>query len=114
MRTFFDEGVAKREAVLEFKECVVLFFEVKHTVPSLRSLAMFARLISILSLFVSSACFAEAAKRPNILFCFADDWGRYASCYKGLDGRPNLNDVVKTPNIDRIAGRGVVFTNAFV
>ena len=20
-------------------------------------------------------------KRPNILFCFADDWGRYASVY---------------------------------
>ena len=24
---------------------------------------------------------ASAAERPNILFCFADDWGRYASAY---------------------------------
>lgn len=54
------------------------------------------------------------AKRPNILFVFADDWGRYASCYKGLDGRPTLNDVVLTPNIDRIARDGVLFRNAFV
>ena len=52
--------------------------------------------------------------RPNILFVFADDWGRYASCYKGLDGRPTLNDVIKTPNVDRVAREGVLFRNAFV
>ena len=28
-----------------------------------------------------------AAPRWNILFIFADDWGRYASAYAGLDGR---------------------------
>jgi N-sulfoglucosamine sulfohydrolase len=57
-----------------------------------------------------------AAKPPrwNILFVFADDWGRYASCYAGLDGRPSLNDVVRTPHIDRLAREGVVFRNAFV
>lgn len=54
------------------------------------------------------------ARRPNILFVFADDWGRYASCYKGLDGRTTLNDVVQTPNVDRIAKEGVLFRNAFV
>ena len=52
--------------------------------------------------------------RWNILFVFADDWGRYASCYAGLDGRPSLNDVVRTPHIDRLASEGVVFRNAFV
>jgi arylsulfatase A-like enzyme len=50
----------------------------------------------------------------NILFCFADDWGRYAGCYAGLDGRATLSDVVKTPNIDRIAREGVLFKHAFV
>lgn len=53
-------------------------------------------------------------QRPNILFCFADDWGRYAGAYSGLDGRPTISDVVKTPNIDRIAREGVLFRNAFV
>jgi len=53
-------------------------------------------------------------KRPNILFVFADDWGRYASCYKGLDGRSTLNDIVQTPNVDRVAKDGVLFRNAFV
>lgn len=52
--------------------------------------------------------------RPNILFLFADDWGRYAGCYSGLDGRPGISDVVKTPNIDRVARAGVIFRNAFV
>lgn len=55
-----------------------------------------------------------ADQRWNILFLFADDWGRYASSYQGLDGRPTLNDVVRTPNIDRVARNGVLFRNAFV
>lgn len=55
----------------------------------------------------------EAGPRWNILFCFADDWGRYASCYADPD-RPSPNDVVRTPHIDRIAREGVRFRNAFV
>ena len=60
------------------------------------------------------ASHAVAAERPNILFCFADDWGRYASCYAALDTKPTANSVVKTPNIDSVAARGVMFRNAFV
>ena len=59
-------------------------------------------------------CEAAKAKRPNILFAFADDWGRYASAYQGLDGRPTANDVISTPNFDRVAKNGVLFKNAFV
>ena len=58
---------------------------------------------------------AEApSPRLNILFIFADDWGRYASAYRGLDGRPTINDVIQTPYVDRVAREGVVFKNAFV
>ncbi|MDB4637621.1 MAG: sulfatase [Planctomycetaceae bacterium] len=63
-------------------------------------------------LFVPIALSADDA-RPNILFFFADDWGRYASVYSDPD-IPSLNDVIKTPNIDRIANEGVRFQNAFV
>jgi N-sulfoglucosamine sulfohydrolase len=64
---------------------------------------------------VAPALAAEAPRpRPNILFCFADDWGRYAGAYAGLDGRPSANDVVRTPNLDRLAREGVLFKNAFV
>lgn len=56
---------------------------------------------------------ALAEERPNIVFAFADDWGRYASAYAELEpGGPN--DLVQTPNFDRIASEGVLFRNAFV
>ncbi|MEZ6135401.1 MAG: sulfatase [Pirellulaceae bacterium] len=57
---------------------------------------------------------AHAAERPNILFAFADDWGRHASCYAQIDGAGTVNDVIRTPNFDAIANSGVLFTNAFV
>lgn len=76
---------------------------------------------SLLFLFVI-ACLCQApshsAQRkptpPNILFCFADDWGRYASIYATLEKQPSLNQVVKTPNVDRVAREGVLFRRAFV
>jgi N-sulfoglucosamine sulfohydrolase len=60
------------------------------------------------------AAASEPPPRWNILFVFADDWGRYASCYRGLDGRATVNDVINTPNMDRIAREGVLFRHAFV
>jgi len=56
----------------------------------------------------------SAAEKPNILFCFADDWGRYASAYAPLDAKSTANSVIKTPNVDSVAARGVLFRNAFV
>ena len=58
--------------------------------------------------------FAADSKRPNILFVFADDWGRIASAYAKLDGPGTINDVVQTPNFDRVAREGVLFRRAFV
>ena len=66
------------------------------------------------ALTLATAAFAAEGKRPNIVFCFADDWGRYAGAYAKIDGRPGINDVIRTPNIDRIAREGVLFRNAFV
>src|SRR5210317_777410 len=52
--------------------------------------------------------------RPNIVFAFADDWGRYASAYAAHEGEQSVNHLIDTPNFDRIAGEGVLFTNALV
>lgn len=57
---------------------------------------------------------AAAAERPNILFVFADDWGRHASIYADVEGAGSPNDVISTPNFDRVAREGVLFRNAFV
>lgn len=55
----------------------------------------------------------QSAERPNVVFAFADDWGRYASAYAQLTpGGPS--DIVRTPNFDRVAGEGVLFTQAYV
>lgn len=63
-----------------------------------------------------SAGIARAAegKRPNILFAFADDWGRHASAYAKLDGPGTVNDLIRTPAFDRVASEGVLFRRAFV
>ncbi|HAV63967.1 MAG TPA: sulfatase, partial [Verrucomicrobiales bacterium] len=59
--------------------------------------------------------FLDAAPaRPNILFVFADDWGRHAGAYAKVDGPGTVNDVLQTPNFDRIAREGVLFKHAFV
>ena len=52
--------------------------------------------------------------RPNIVFAFADDWGRYASAYQAFEGNKSLNALIDTPNFDRIASEGALFRNAFV
>jgi arylsulfatase A-like enzyme len=50
---------------------------------------------------------ASAADRPNILFCFADDWcWPHAGAYG--------DKVVKTPTFDRLAREGVLFEYAYI
>ena len=75
----------------------------------------FKIIFSIIILFVLFSAFSsykrndrsKPASRPNILFIMSDDHAYQAmSCYNG-----KLN---QTPNIDRIAKDGVIFTNSFV
>jgi arylsulfatase A-like enzyme len=47
----------------------------------------------------------SAADRPNVLFIILDDMNDWLGCY---GGHPDA----KTPNIDSLAKRGVLFTNA--
>ena len=60
----------------------------------------------LLSLLVSTAF---AAKRPNILFIFSDDHALNAiSAYGGP-----LKEAAPTPNLDRIAEQGAIFTRSY-
>ena len=65
-----------------------------------------------ITILVASACLsrlggvpASAAETPNILFIAVDDLRPELGCYGVAQ--------VKTPNIDRWATRGVVFTRAY-
>ena len=71
-------------------------------------------LLALSFLFVADAFAVAAApspvqarlRRPNILFCIADDW---SWPHAGIYG----DTVVKTPAFDRVAREGVLFTHAF-
>lgn len=52
--------------------------------------------------------------RLNIVFAFADDWGRYASAYAQHEDPDSINQLISTPNFDRVAKEGALFQNAFV
>jgi N-sulfoglucosamine sulfohydrolase len=71
-------------------------------------------LLLLLGPMAVTSAMAADVPRPNILFAFADDWGRYAGVYAKIDGPGTISDVVKTPNFDRIANEGVLFRSAFV
>jgi arylsulfatase A-like enzyme len=47
----------------------------------------------------------KAARKPNVLFLVVDDMADWCGC---MGGHPD----VRTPNIDRLANRGMLFTNA--
>lgn len=65
-------------------------------------------------LLLSPLTVSLSSKQPNILFALADDWGRQASIYAELDHKSGINQIAITPNFDRLAERGVLFTNASV
>lgn len=63
----------------------------------------------LLLLFAAMAPSVATAAQPNILFIYTDDHSyRTLSCYERAESW------AKTPNIDRLAARGVRFTHAYI
>ena len=60
---------------------------------------------ALLFLLVFSTLRLDAAEKPNVLFLAVDDMNDWIGC---MDTTPSA----LTPNLDRLASRGVVFTNA--
>lgn len=67
---------------------------------------MFNKAIPLVAVLVLAGTL-QAAQKPNIVFCIADDWGwPHAGAYGDA--------AVKTPAFDRIAREGVLFDQAYV
>jgi iduronate 2-sulfatase len=67
--------------------------------------SFFQKFLSLASLFMAFWGFGNAQDKKNVLFIIADD----LNCYLG----PYEHSIVKTPNLDRLAESGIVFTNAY-
>src|SRR5574341_773608 len=74
---------------------------------SLRTAAVGPTCLALLclGLGLSNAVSANSVPSPNVLFIAIDDLNDWIGC---LGGHPQA----KTPNLDRVAAQGVLFTNA--
>ena len=75
--------------------------------PHLRRAVVYVAVaFSILSAMRATRSLAQTAERPNVLFVFLDDYGWKDAGYMG-------SDFYETPNIDRLAKGGMIFTDAY-
>ena len=63
------------------------------------------KFLTFLALLFILGPLAKASSKPNVLFLAIDDLNDWIGC---LGGHPQ----VKTPNLDKLAARGTLFTNA--
>ena len=63
------------------------------------------KILAFVLVLISVTAFAQQKKRPNILFIPIDDLRPILGCYG--------NTIIKTPNMDRLAKRGIVFNKAY-
>lgn len=76
-----------------------------YAVTALAGISAFVASALVGSGFVNPEKAEPPPKKPNVLIVIADDWSLHAGAYG--------DKYAQTPNFDRVAKEGVLFTNAF-
>jgi len=86
----------------------MISMELKPTMPRPARFTGFSTIALLITLFLLNGrcCPAVASDKPNILFIAVDDLNDWVGC---LGGHPQA----KTPNIDSLAKRGILFEQAY-
>jgi arylsulfatase A-like enzyme len=86
----------------------MMHIQVKNRYGQLRfSMPLFLTVLIHIVLFSGCSTVSESIQKPNVVYLLADQWRAQAT---GYNGDPNL--IRKTPNLDRMAERGINFANA--
>lgn len=76
----------------------------------------FFKAIGLISILLLASCSSkqDETKPPNIIFIFSDDHATHAiGAYGPKHNNPGLHEHVQTPNLDKLASDGMLFTNVF-
>jgi arylsulfatase A-like enzyme len=84
-----------------------IFLALTYFFRSARKVSMITRLACFAVVLISAMNIAHAAERPNVVFILADDLGWSDTTLYGT------TSFYETPNIERLARRGILFTNAY-
>lgn len=88
--------------------CVNIFpmYDIRNNSPLCRAPKLF-RYLALISILASllAGCSSQQAELPNILWLVSEDNSPILGCYG--------DDFADTPNLDRLASRGVLYTRAF-
>jgi len=72
---------------------------------------MRSALIALPILLLTLVC--QAQEKPNIIFFLVDDMGWQDTSVPFHTSQTQLNQDYRTPNMERLAGKGLLFTNAY-
>ncbi len=70
--------------------------------------------LSATTLLLGMAVVSAADKKPNVLFIAVDDLRPQLKAYSGPDNVGYGNEMMKTPNMDKLASQGMLFQRHFV
>lgn len=90
-----------------------LFPYLKFTIFFTMNLKLFSTLAAATFLGYGSACAQQSQSHPNIIVFLVDDMGWQDTSLPFWDKKTRYNEMYETPNMERLASQGMMFTQAY-